>query len=274
VFRWCSYCQHLIGEAPPFDQFLVTHGMCDSCSKTMASYSPGPVELRARDVFTALESAGRSGDFERCAKEIDEALASGMPPSEVIVGVLHPALGRIGELWESGEISVADEHRFTNFALQLLDRLHLAGPPQDRPLVLLATFDENCHQIGPRMLQHFAWEHGYACKLLPVGTSRPVLMAAIHRDRPVLVGLSVSLAETIPAALAFARKLLAMLPTGTALVLGGQAFRRRDTANVPEDLEVLCTLDDFVARLESLGQNPGLPPRGGLPGNASSGEPQ
>jgi methanogenic corrinoid protein MtbC1 len=264
VFRWCSYCQHLIGEAPPFDQFLVTHGVCVSCSKTMASYSPGPVELRARDVFAALEAAGRSGQFERCAKEIDEALASGMPPSEVIVGVLHPALGRIGELWESGKISVADEHRFTDFALRLLDRLNVAGPPQKGPLVMLATFDNNCHQIGPRILQYFAWEHGFACEVLPVGTSRSALMAAIHRDSPVLVGLSVSLAETIPAALIFARQLTPVLPPETALILGGQAFRRSDTANVPGDLEVLFTLDDFVARLESLERSPGPSPGGGL----------
>jgi hypothetical protein len=37
MIRWCSYCQAFIGEAPPFDSIVVTHGICRACSTTLAA---------------------------------------------------------------------------------------------------------------------------------------------------------------------------------------------------------------------------------------------
>ena len=42
---------------------------------------------------------------------LEEALASGMEPDEVLLELIGPALHSIGTLWEQGKLSVADEHR-------------------------------------------------------------------------------------------------------------------------------------------------------------------
>lgn len=252
MFRWCAFCQHLIGEAPPLDDFQVTHGICNACSVGAATHAPTPGVLRARDLFSTLEQAGRSGDYQACEQAIDEALASGLYPSEIMIGVLHPSLSRIGELWASGEITVADEHRFTTFSLHLLDRLLIRHSAEVAPGVLLAPFEDNTHDIGMQIIQHIARERGIFCERLPVGTTRDELLDAIANRRPSIVGLSVSLVETVPAAMDFVRELSGKLPIGTAVILGGQGFRRDDLPDIPHDLTVARTIDDFVSHLETL----------------------
>jgi len=108
----------------------------------------------------------RGGDLAPSEAAGDEALAAGLRPSDAIVGVLHPALGRIGQLRASSVVTVADEHRFTDFALRPIDRLRLPSPPAQRPLVLLAVLPENHHHVRVRMLQVLTWERGIPCDRL------------------------------------------------------------------------------------------------------------
>ena len=252
MFRWCAYCQHLVGEMPPLQDFRVTHGICDACAPRIATYAPSPGILQAKAMFESLEEAGRSGNFDACSAAIDSALEIGLKPSEIMVGILHPALARIGQLWASGEISVTEEHRFTDFALKLIDRLRFSQSLESRPLVLLAIYPENIHEIGLRMLQILAWDQGIPCERLPAGTSAEAIAEAITTRRPDVVGLSVSLVESIPASLALADDLSRLLRPTAELVLGGQAFRRDDTPTFPPGHKVLSSVDDYVACLQDL----------------------
>lgn len=257
MFRWCSYCQHLIGEMPPWHDFRVTHGICEACTQRIATYTPTLGLLQARVMFESLEEAGRSGDFDACSAAIDAALEAGLKPSEVMVGILHPALARIGQLWASGDIALADEHRFTDFALQLIDRLSFTDASESRPLVVLASYPDNCHEIGVRMLEILTREQGIPCARLPAGTSAEAIAETIATRRPDLVGLSVSLLESIPGALALADDLSRLLSPAAELVLGGQAFRRDDTPELPPERTVLPTVDAYLARLRGLNERYG-----------------
>lgn len=254
MFRWCAYCQHLIGEIPPLQDFRVTHGICETCAQQVENYTPSVGVLQAKAMLESLEEAGRTGDFGACSAAIDSAFEAGLKPSEVLVGVLHPALARIGQLWESGEITVADERRFTDFALQLIDQLRFLQSSESRPLVVLVTYPENSHEVGLRMLQILTWDRGIPCERLPAGSSAEVITETIASRRPDLVGLSVSLIESIPAALVFADDLMRLLPPGAELVLGGQAFRRDDTPELSGRYNVLARVDDYTAYLHDLHQ--------------------
>lgn len=223
----------------------------------IATYKPTPGVLRAKTMFDNLQSAGRSGDFQACSATMDAALEAGLRASEILVGVLHPALVRIGQLWESGEITVAEEHRFTDSALRLMDRLPFPQSPQPPPLVILANYPDNSHEIGLRMLQILTWERGIPCERLPAGTSAEAIAKIIASRRPDLVGLSVSLLASIPASLVLAQDLSRLLPPGAELVLGGQAFRRDDTPGLSTDHRVLPTVDAYLACLQDLQQRYG-----------------
>ncbi len=252
MFRWCSYCQNLIGEAEPLDDFRVSHGICPTCADDLELLSSEPRLLRARSISRMLESAGRGGSLEDCAQVIDEALDFGLKPSDMIVGLLHPALYRVGELWERGEISVEDEHRFTTFALGLIDRLGFPKPPDSRALLVLATHPLSRHDVGVRILQIVSWEHGIPCERFVTGTGEEELLDAASTRRPAMFGLSVGLPETIPSAVKLAEALASRLPERSKVVLGGQAFRRLESYAVPEGITVVRSYDEFLAQLRAI----------------------
>ena len=52
-----------------------------------------------------------------------EMLAGGASPKEVYLELFVPALQRVGELWEQGGISVADEHRASGVTQRLVGRM-------------------------------------------------------------------------------------------------------------------------------------------------------
>ena len=54
---------------------------------------------------------------------IEGALVSGMDPVDVHMELLAPALRLIGDRWEAGRLSVADEHRASAVAVRLIGRL-------------------------------------------------------------------------------------------------------------------------------------------------------
>lgn len=128
MFLWCSYCQHLIGEIPPLDRAQVSHGICEQCASKVIADDIEPSVFQARALFETLEEAVHNGDFEATGRAIDDALEAGLRPSEIMIGALHPALARVGELWEAGKISVADEHRFTQYATLVIERLRHRPP--------------------------------------------------------------------------------------------------------------------------------------------------
>lgn len=251
MFRWCSYCQGLIGEVAPFSDYRVTHGICASCNQKLESHTEVDL-LRARSVFNTLEEAGRGGSLEACDRAIDGALDFGLKPSDIIIGILHPALYRIGDLWERGEITVADENRFTTFALGLIDRIEFPDAPPDRPMIVLANHPESCHDVGLRILQFLTWENGIPCERIEAGGSEARLLDIAVRRSPALFGLSVGLVELIPAAVELAEAVARRLPDTSRVVLGGQAFRRSTHHRLPESITVIKSIDEYRLLLHSI----------------------
>lgn len=251
MFSWCSYCQNLIGEVEPLGDYRVSHGICVTCSQDMERHTESDL-LRARAIFHMLVNAGRDGDLESCEQVIGEALDFGLKPSDILVGVLHPVLYRIGELWERGEISIAQEHRFTAFAMGFIDRLQVAEPASEGPLILLANHPENILDVGLRMLQFISWEEGVRCERLPTKTPEEELLSAASTRSPELFGLSVGLVEMIPAAMTLADSIARRFPDTSSLVLGGQAFRRSEAHQFSSPFTVIKSIDEFHAQLKSI----------------------
>ena len=78
---------------------------------------------------------------------LEEALASGMEPDQVLLELVGPALHSIGTLWEQGRLSVADEHRASSVAARLISRLgaRFARRGHRRGTVILAAAPGELH---------------------------------------------------------------------------------------------------------------------------------
>ncbi|MFW5969532.1 MAG: cobalamin B12-binding domain-containing protein [Halofilum sp. (in: g-proteobacteria)] len=100
----------------------------------------------------ALVDALVSGDRTRATVLVDEAGTEG-GYLECAVGLIQPAMYRLGERWQNREISVAQEHLATALAQRLLAARLTAAPPAlpSGMRALFACVETNGHARGLQM---------------------------------------------------------------------------------------------------------------------------
>lgn len=173
-----------------------------------------PEELRA-----AILEAAERGDGDQAGRLLDQCFAlSGL--EEALTGVVVPVLHELGEGWESGRFSVAQEHLVSGAVRTRLDRLLADARGSVRGVAVLACAPGERHELGllmvAVMLRADGWQVGYLGADTPLGDA---LELAETVDARVL-GLSVGMAkrlERLEAELAGLR-----VPRRLALVLGGR----------------------------------------------------
>ena len=146
----------------------------------------------ARIVVRAMESRGAAGGAVRGADAAEGLLrraaggrrgrrrarpCSPRPrhaPGEIDVELIAPALWRVGELWEQGEINVADEHPATEITVRVLvlQREALRDDAAARAGGSCRRARGRAHVVGLRM----------AADLLPAAGSTPASSAPTFRS--------------------------------------------------------------------------------------------
>jgi methanogenic corrinoid protein MtbC1 len=199
MIKWCAYCQKYQGEQPPFSDNTVSHGMCQDCGVRGLEWSPEEEDRigRLADLNRRIWAAGRSGDQEELTAVVQEALRSRVRPIDLLFGIAGPALVRVGELWASNELTVADEHQFTRVCEKLV-RL-IAGHIGRREAVpssgsvLLANVQGNEHFLGIEFVKLGLESIGLRAELslLDIPAERLVDLAA--EGRHPAVGISISM---------------------------------------------------------------------------------
>ncbi len=252
MFRWCAYCQHLIGEAEPLDSYEMTHGCCPDCEAKFDTFAKGidPAVLSAKGHFQHLMRAGRSGNLSVIEAFIRSAKSDGLRNSDILVGLVQPALYEIGRLWQKGEVTVADEHRFTSFCVEIYSRLPSLPTPPGPAAILLALAPDNRHDFGIHILKHLAEDKGVPCRLLPVGTPASEIVAAVLREKPALFGLSMAMSSSL-ADVSGLLSLCSKAAPDMRLTIGG-LFVRELPANSLPGVKIARRLDDFMAELTAI----------------------
>lgn len=252
MIQWCAYCQRFIGEKPPYDSFEISHGVCRSCNAKGLDLSDADVE-QARwiaGLHAQLVDQGRTGDARTASALIDAAVEAGVKPVDILMGLLSPALHQLGAAWERGEISVADEHRFSAFAESLVElvaaRTAPGAPANDVPYpVVLVNAEGNAHTLGVRIASLWLRSRGVAALAIYPGTPAPDLVALVKALRPATLGISISIADQAPRAARVVEQLRAVPRlAGMRIVVGGNAVKRGlvtvpDGAILATDLETL-----------------------------------
>jgi methanogenic corrinoid protein MtbC1 len=235
MIRWCSYCQTFLGEAPPYEDFSFTHTICGPCQAK--GYIHDARRIQAMQAvgryYQRLIRAADAGDMVRAADLVDEGLGLGHRVGDLAWGVLQPLLRRIGERWAKGELSVANEHRFSAPAVAAIELLFAKDPAlkprrqHRRPEVLLVMAEGNYHSLGLRLVElAFCLRKKRTQTLMP-GLPAKEVVTLVRSLRPKILGVSVSLAPQLRSVREL-HALLQQLPAKTrpALIVGGQALRQ------------------------------------------------
>jgi diguanylate cyclase (GGDEF)-like protein len=132
---------------------------------------------------------------------IAEALGAGVAPTTIQVRVIGAAMARIGELWEQGEVTVADEHVATVLSyralLPLQEPLQIA-PPRSRERIVLAAVEGQAHVLGLRMVADVLEGAGFEVLYLGADVPSGALGAFVAEHAPAITGLTSTMTRDAP----------------------------------------------------------------------------
>jgi MerR family transcriptional regulator, light-induced transcriptional regulator len=197
----------------------------------------------ARHLSRTFQDALGIADAAGAERVARQALSEGMSVAALYQRVIAPALWRIGELWEQGEISVADEHLATALTHQVMAGIY--GPSLGHEVmpgrVMLAAVEREHHALGLRMAADVIELEGYETVYLGADVPTDDLLGAIASRSPDLVALGATMPHSA-AALEHAIAEIHRADPSLIVLFGGQGVgaRRESEERV------------FVANLEQL----------------------
>ena len=166
-----------------------------------------------------------AGDRVASEKLIDEALASSLSIANVYQDILVPAQREVGDLWHSGELGIAEEHRATEITLDVMRHLRNTAPPRPslRRRILVTTLSGDMHLVGAKMVADYFHMDGWTVDFLGIDTPTSALMEFAAKREPHMIAISVSYDAIIPQ-LADVVKSLRGLKHKPLIMLGGYAL--------------------------------------------------
>ena len=186
--------------------------------------SGSPDELRV-----AILDAAERGDGEEAGRLLDQAFVVSSL-EDALTGVVAPLLHDVGEAWESGRFSVAQEHLVSGAVRTRLDRLLADARGSVRGVAVLACASGEQHELGllmvAVMMRADGWQVGYLGPNTPLADA--VELAEVVGAR--VLGLSVGMADRLKQLAAELEEL--RLPPGLTLVLGGRGVDEAGAARL------------------------------------------
>jgi methanogenic corrinoid protein MtbC1 len=215
-------------------------------------------EARVGEIGRAYADALLAGDEAMAEIAIREAMDAGLRTAEIDDAIIAPALWLVGELWERGEISVADEHIATEISIRVLalqrEAQRVVEARGDHRVMLAAPAGE-LHVVALRMVDNLLRNAGYDVVMLGPDVPVEALAASVSRRRPHVVCLTATMAGGADQAVATIRAVQQRWPT-VRFVIGGRGLPLR-THSRP-GLEVCRRVSDVVEAVDAMVRGAGL----------------
>lgn len=143
---------------------------------------------QADQLYTTL----MAGDGDGARQQVDRLLGGGASTAEFCDLLFAPVLYRIGELWRTGEITIADEHRASRTIEGLLERIAAMrskpGPRLGTAVVAAPVGDR--HALAAQMVAHGLRAEGFVVHYLGADLPIDEIVELAGREDADLVALS------------------------------------------------------------------------------------
>ncbi|MFL6405800.1 MAG: B12-binding domain-containing protein, partial [Nitrososphaeraceae archaeon] len=150
--------------------------------------------------------------------------------------LLKPAMYRIGDLWQKGQLDVATEHASTNTAIGLIKiineritaRTKGSQESSSQYKAVICTPDGELHGLACNMIESLLLNNGF--KVYNISSSIPTDegIQYIHDVRPDIVFISVTLSENIRSSERLIQQIQTKYNNKLPIVVGGSAFNNRN----------------------------------------------
>jgi methanogenic corrinoid protein MtbC1 len=209
-------------------------------------------QAKVTELGRAYAEALLSADEAAAEIAIREAMDAGLDTARIDDEIIAPALWRIGNLWERGEISVADEHIATEISIRVLALQREAQrvvQTRGQHRVLLAAPAGEQHIVALRMVDNLLRNAGYEVAMLGSDVPGDALIALMHRRPPEVVCLTSTMADPAAQVLATIGALQRRWPA-MGFVIGGSGLASR--AHSRPGIDVCRRVSDAVEAVDAM----------------------
>jgi methanogenic corrinoid protein MtbC1 len=217
-----------------------------------------PTDDRIKELADAFLEALLAGDEVEAEIAVREAMDAELSSAEIDEEMIAPALWLVGELWERGKISVADEHLATEIALRVLALQREAQRVVRSRLgrrVMLATPTGELHVVALRMVENLLRGAGYDVVMLGPDVPAKALGDVATRLRIDVVCMSLTMAGRRSEILSAIDNVRLVLPTA-GFVVGGRGLtdeaHRRPVVHVCSRVSEVVEVVDATVKRSSL----------------------
>ena len=170
-------------------------------------------------------------DQHKAQTTVEEALAKDISVEMIYKNIFQESMIRVGELWNSNQISVDEEHYITNMTQNVMMQLwpHILETEKNGLSLVACTIGNELHEMGVRilcdMMENKGWETIYLGAAIPVEN----ILTALKKHNPDLVALSVTMPFYLEQCEEAVRKIKASEDFNDIKVaVGGRAFDLAD----------------------------------------------
>ncbi len=176
------------------------------------------------DLSAALIQQFSALDEVAACRTITQAFAI-YPIEDTLLSLIVPTLGRLGQLWRNGEVTVTVEHFASAIVRGQLETLFRATPTSvTGQLALVGCAPGELHELGALTLALFLRRAGLRVVYLGQSVEIDSLISAVQTARPACVLLSSAQRAQAEALVEVGRRLDALGAAKPAFFFGGLAF--------------------------------------------------
>ncbi len=183
----------------------------------------GPQDLLAHQFLDFL----LGGNRQNASRLILETVQSGkMTVQEIYLNIFQKTQREIGRLWQTNQISVAQEHFCSAATQMIMSQLYpyiFNGARKDRRLVMACVGGE-LHEIGARMVADFFEMQGWDTYFLGANTPPDSILKTAQERNADILGLSVTMTFHIETARSIIETLRRSANNKTRVWVGGYPF--------------------------------------------------
>jgi methylmalonyl-CoA mutase cobalamin-binding domain/chain len=181
-----------------------------------------PDNTLARQFLDLLLQCNR----QAASQLILEAVQNGLPVRQVYLQVFQNSQREVGRLWQTNQISVAQEHFCSAATQMVMSQLYphlFTGERKERRMVMACVGGE-LHEIGARMVADFLEIEGWDTYFLGANTPPESVINMVNERNADLLGISVTMTFHVSQARELIRKLRQEAGRSTRVMVGGYPF--------------------------------------------------
>ena len=178
-----------------------------------------------------------AGKRKSALEIIMDAYRGGYPIPDIYMDIFQEALYEIGRLWETNQITVADEHMGTAITQYVMSNMyqHLEIADLQRGKLVMTGVQGELHQVGANMVADVLEADGWDVMFLGTNVPAEGVIQSIRQHGTELFGISSTMLFNIPKVIQLVEAVRTEFGNSIRIMLGGGAFR--GLPELPRELE-------------------------------------